>query len=321
LPGGLSGWIVNRKGVVQHWIDEKRAKLLASRFTELVASSESPMLEISARGQELFGLLVKPFADNLPPDGTIVIDGDGVLASIPWSALEDQPGHQLVERFSFSQGLGLAEAFRRSDKVPTRFYRPLIFGPPLLVGELSRQYPTLPEASREAKELHRRLAYSVLLEREQATSSAFRRYAPQSTLFHFAGHGISYGGFGALLFAPLNGSDSSTQYMTANDIAGLDLSRLQLVVLAACSSGVGEQSGIVNLDSLTRAFLEAGASRVIAAGWDVDSSNTADLMSAFYDHLTANRNPAEALRQAQLRVRLSAPHPRQWAGFSLFGEP
>ena len=321
LPSGLSGWSVNRYGVTQHWIDERRARVLASHFTELVANSESPMSEISTSAQELCELLIQPFADNLPQDGTLVIDADGVLAGIPWSALEDRPGHPLVERFSFSQAIGLAEVLQHADNTRLEFRKGLIFGPPALQGELLLQYPNLPDASREATKLHRRLAFSTLLEGPEATANAFRHHAKESTLFHFAGHGISYGGFGAMLFAPSSETGLSTQYMTAKQIAGLNLSGMQLVVLSACSSGVGEQSGIVNLDSLTRAFLEAGAHRVIAANWDVDSSHTADLMSVFYDHLIAGEKPAEALRQAELAVRRSEARPHFWASFRVFGIP
>jgi len=332
LPGErLSGWLVNHAGIEQCWIDKQQAVALATRFAELVARKDSPPARISATGHSLYGLLMQPFADKLPQHGTIVIDAEGVLAGIPWGALEDRADHPLIERFAFCQTIGLVEALGskdNKDNMEINFSQaPLIFGSPALQGELARQYPDLPDALREAQELSRRFPGSVLLTREEATAAAFRKYFPkyakQFTLFHFAGHGISYGGFGALLLAPSSNAalsaQLSTQYMRANDIAGLDLSRLQLVVLSACSTGVGEKSGVVNLDSLTRAFLEAGAQRVIAANWEVDSSGTADLISAFYTQLGAGRSPAEALRQAELILRQASPHPYFWAGFQVFG--
>jgi CHAT domain-containing protein len=72
---------------------------------------------------------------------------------------------------------------------------------------------------------------------------------------------------------------------------------------------------------MTRAFLEAGTQRVIAAGWDVNAAQTYDLMTAFYDRLTGGQFPAEALRQAQVQVRQKKAHPYYWAGFQVFGEP
>jgi CHAT domain-containing protein len=321
LPGGLSAWMVNNAGVAQRWIDARRARTVASHFANLVANPESPLNEVSSSGQELFGLLLKPFADKLPEQGTIVIDAEGVLASVPWSALEDRPGRPLVERFAFSQEVGLAEVLQPESNRELDFSKVLIFGTPTLRGELSYQFPDLPDAAREAERLHKRFPHSVSMPGKDATASAFRKHAQESTLFHFGGHGVSYGGFGALLLAPAPEDDFSTQYMTANEIADLDLRHMKLVVLAACSSAVGEQSGVVNLDGLTRAFLEAGARRVIAANWEVDSHHTAALMASFYDHLISDQKPVEALRQAQLTLRDKFPHPHFWASFQLFGNP
>ena len=319
LPGGLSGWIVSSSGIEQSWIDPQQARPLALRFAELAASPDSPMTEISARAQELYKLLLAPFADKLPASGTILIDADGALAGTPWDALEDRPGHPLLERFSFSQEAGLVRLSEKKNRVDMS--KALIFGSPALPEELAREYPNLPEIARQAENLHHRLPGSVFFEGHEATSDTFSSRARQATLFYFAGHGISYGGFGALLLASTPGAKPSTQYMTAREIAGLDLSRMKLVVLAACSSGVGEHSGVVNLDSLTRAFLEAGAGRVIAANWEVDSVFTAKLMSNFYDRLMAGVAPAEALRQAGLALRGRFPHPRFWASFRVFGRP
>ena len=321
LPGGLSGWIVNGNEVEQRWIDARRARTAATHFAELVASRESPLEEVSKSGQELYGLLLRPFADKLPEHGTIVIDAEGVLASVPWSALEDRPEHPLVERFAFSQEVGLPEVLQPERNQELDVSKVLIFGSPILRGDLSYQFTNLPDTAREAEHLRREFPHSVVLQGEEATADAFRQHAQQSTLFHFGGHGISYGGFGALLLAPAPEDDLSTQYLTANEIAGLDLSRMKLVVLAACSSGVGEQSGVVNLDGLTRAFLEGGASRVIAANWEVDSSRTADLMTALYSNLASGQQPAEALRHAELALRGQFPHPHFWASFRLFGIP
>jgi CHAT domain-containing protein len=320
VPGGLSGWIVTSKGIDQHWIEAEETEKLALRFAELTASPNSPVKEISAMGRNLYKRLLAPFADKLPKSGTIVVDAESALAGIPWNALEDRQGHPLLERFSFSQELGLADLLARKTSPGLDFNKILIFGAPALQDNLAVEYPDLPEAEREAEWLHQRFPHSVLRKKEEVTADELRKDAGEASLFHFGGHGISYGGFGALLLAPA-GNNLSTQYLTADEISGLKLSGMKLVVLAACSSGVGEHAGVVNLDSLTRAFLEAGASRVIAANWDVDSPYTANLMAAFYELLASGQNPAEALRQAELALRGQYPHPHLWASFRVFGVP
>lgn len=73
--------------------------------------------------------------------------------------------------------------------------------------------------------------------------------------------------------------------------------------------------------SLGRAFLAAGADRVIAGLWRVPDRPTAALMQQLYAGLGRGADPAEALRQAKLRIA-SAPgtdHPYYWAAFQLTG--
>jgi CHAT domain-containing protein len=322
LPGGLSGWIVNRHGIEQHWIDSDRAVELASRFAKLVATKDSPLKNVSATSRELYDLLLGPFDHSLPPHGTIVIDAEGALAGIPWQAMEDRTGHPLIERFAFCQTIGLADVLGDKATPQIDLSKALVFGSPLLPKDLADQFPDLPDALLEAEKLHHDLPGSLLFKGKDATAEAFRKHAPDASLIHFAGHGVSYGGFGALLLAGLaDKGHANDSYFTAHEIGDIGLQHMQLVVLASCSSGVGEQSGIVNLDSLARAFLEAGAQRVIASSWEVDSSSTADLMAAFYDRLERGTGPAESLRQAQLTMREKMSHPYYWAGFRVFGSP
>lgn len=316
LPSGLSAWSLDSDGIKQYWLNDHQARVRAPRFTELVATPDAPMEAISRSARELFKLLLGPFSGELPEKGVLQIDAEGALASIPWSALEDSHGQVLLERFATVQSVGWAEGLAHAKIGPDT--KGLIFGPPSLEGELAIEYPALPDASVEAQRLRARLPNSLFFQNADANKETFIADSRGAELFQFAGHGVSNGGFGALLMAS---SSDAGQYLTANEITGLDLHSMQLVLLAACSAGVGEQSGVVNLDGLTRAFLEAGAHRVIAADWEVDSRLTAHLIDIFYDHLLAGEAPAEALRKAQLKLRFEAPNPYFWAGFQVFGEP
>ena len=96
-----------------------------------------------------------------------------------------------------------------------------------------------------------------------------------------------------------------------------------LVVLSGCETGLGKQIQGEGLVGLTRAFMYAGASRVIASLWPVDDLATAELMRRFYTALLQRRlPPAAALRAAQHEMssnpRWSAPY--YWAGFVVQGD-
>jgi tetratricopeptide (TPR) repeat protein/CHAT domain-containing protein len=91
--------------------------------------------------------------------------------------------------------------------------------------------------------------------------------------------------------------------LTAESIAGLDLSGLDLVVLSACETGLGLSGGGEGVFGLQRAFHLAGAQNVVASLWKVDDHATAALMTIFYDRLwRQGKLPIEALREAQLAL-------------------
>ncbi len=97
--------------------------------------------------------------------------------------------------------------------------------------------------------------------------------------------------------------DFGSAVMTAEEIAGLDLSACDLAVLSACETGRGSVAGGEGVLGLQRAFHQAGARTVVASLWRVDDQATAALMALFYDGLwRQDKPPIEALRDAQLML-------------------
>ena len=76
---------------------------------------------------------------------------------------------------------------------------------------------------------------------------------------------------------------------------------MQLVVLSACETGLGQSAGGEGLLGLQRAFQAAGARTVVASLWKVPDAATRDLMERFYDNLwNKEMGKLESLREAQL---------------------
>jgi CHAT domain-containing protein len=97
--------------------------------------------------------------------------------------------------------------------------------------------------------------------------------------------------------------------LTAEAIAGLNLDGLELAVLSACETGLGQSGGGEGVFGLQRAFHIAGCRNVIASLWQVDDKATAALMGLFYHKLWQERLwPAEALRQAQVTLYRHPEH-------------
>jgi hypothetical protein len=107
--------------------------------------------------------------------------------------------------------------------------------------------------------------------------------------------------------------------LTTLDVAGLDLTATDLVVLPACGAGpieVGSGPGVVALE---RAFLLAGARTVVLTLWQPPADVCRDLLADFYRRVLAGEPKADALRAAQRAAKAKNPDPRGWAAFVAVG--
>jgi len=98
---------------------------------------------------------------------------------------------------------------------------------------------------------------------------------------------------------------------------------VDLVVLSACRTALGKDVRGEGLLGLTRGFMYAGASSVVASLWKVDDEATAELMRQFYANmLRRGMTPSAALREAQNSIRRHPDwrSPYYWAAFTLQGE-
>ena len=90
--------------------------------------------------------------------------------------------------------------------------------------------------------------------------------------------------------------------LTAKELAELDLRGVDLVVLSACQTGLGEIAGD-GVFGLQRGFKKAGANTLLMSLWKVDDNATRLLMTQFYKNLFAGKSKFESLRDAQKYVR------------------
>jgi CHAT domain-containing protein len=119
-------------------------------------------------------------------------------------------------------------------------------------------------------------------------------------------------------------SKESDGILQTFEFYGMELSRLRLVVLSACQTGIERyykgEGGI----SLARPFQAAGIPLVVASLWPVESYPTKELMIAFHKHRKGDRLfTAQALRQAQLDMIASGSpelrKPYHWAAYTVIG--
>lgn len=159
----------------------------------------------------------------------------------------------------------------------------------------------------------------------KATETWFKRMAGDYDVIHFATHGF---------FNKLNPLFSGVQLEpdTQNDgrlevyeILGLHL-RAHLVTLSACETALGggyftEIPAGDEFVGLTRAFLSAGASTVVASLWEVNDSSTARLMRSFYGKVSEDSlSLSLAIAQRSMLHRgTDHRHPYYWSAFVVVG--
>jgi CHAT domain-containing protein/tetratricopeptide (TPR) repeat protein len=115
--------------------------------------------------------------------------------------------------------------------------------------------------------------------------------------------------------------------LTAVDICGMDLSGTDLVVLSACSTGLGKVKPGEGVFGMRRAFVLAGARSLLVSLWSVPDQETKVLLSRFYTGLNRGISKTTALKEAKmavindLRKRQEADHPFTWGAFICVGNP
>jgi CHAT domain-containing protein len=154
-----------------------------------------------------------------------------------------------------------------------------------------------------------------------ATESVLRAQAGNFDILHLAAHGQLNSAsplFSRIVLARDRDADG---VLDVQEVYGLNLGRVDLVVLSACETQLGAQSRGDDIVGLNRAFLYAGTPTVVASLWRVEDVATGMLMKSFYTNLKRGLSKAAALQAAQRVTRANYPHPYYWAAFVLTGDP
>ncbi|MGD8539980.1 MAG: CHAT domain-containing protein [Candidatus Aminicenantes bacterium] len=179
-----------------------------------------------------------------------------------------------------------------------------------------------------------------------ADEQTFKLEAPGKQILHLATHGFFLEGdcplpaagtenpllLSGIALAGANhresaGPDEDDGILTAEEVAALDLSGVELVVLSACDTGIGKITEGEGVYGLQRAFRVAGAQKLVTSLWAVEDEATRAWMKAFYEALLSKGlGTAEAVRAASLSVlqerrkKNKGTHPFYWAGFVASGD-
>ena len=114
--------------------------------------------------------------------------------------------------------------------------------------------------------------------------------------------------------------------LTAEEIASLDLSRVEWAVLSACDSGAGDVLAGEGALGLRRAFEVAGARTLIMSLWAVDDGAARVWMRKLYAKRLSGLSTVDAVRRASLEIlegqrrQGRTTHPYFWGSFVAAGD-
>lgn len=283
----------------------------------------APVAEVHPALAVLYDWLLRPLEGRLGRSGTpLVIIADGALAAVPFAALYDtRLRRYMIEDRPVRYAVSLREAWR----VPTAEHAPGI----LLIADPAfdtREHPLLdrlPHAADEVRGFTTRYPDAVVLRSDGATRNAVTSALPRAAVTHFVGHAVFDDERPERSYIVLASEPHAPGRITAEELARMDLRRVQLVVLAACRTVRSGRRRAAGFTGLSGALLAAGAGGTVGSTWDVDDRHTATLMAAFHHQYQRHADGPAALREAQLAL-LRSPipvlrSPAAWAGFRYTG--
>ena len=302
----------------------------------------------------LYDELILPVEESLKDAERLIIVPDGPLHLLPFGALQDsKTGQYLVEKVPFTSVLsGTVYARLRSAEQPApRTVDLVAFGDPRFpdiaakdgegrrrAGQYGMRWTSLPASRREIEDIaalfpHSRVQTFLAEEAREDVVSGQRLTA---RYLHFATHAFIDERSpldSALVLSPTPDEPGANGLLQVWEILERVHLDTDMVVLSACSTGMGELRAGEGLIGLTRAFQIAGARSVLATLWPVDDEAMSALMVRVYRYLHDGLPKDRALQRAQIdfirgnldidldertRQRLTAPY--YWANLQLIGD-
>ncbi len=309
-----------------------------SRLNALIESGARPNFLLKSLGGYLLDSVRTVLGKADVNISSLIVVPDGPLNSVPFDALILSDDKHAVEHYSISITPSAASNVvlrERRNKRVGGGDRLLVYGSPMLPSIKASSHPALSAemiqelsalavlkgAAAEAREVARYGDSELRLNNDASIDYLRSASLSQFGIVHFATHAIvdeRSSASTALVLA----SDSSDGIglLFPGELASLPFVA-DLVVLSSCASIGGTPIDGEGVQGLTSSLLEAGAGSVVATRWRIDDNGTVDIVKSFYRELAGGQNVSEALRLAKLEaIRTDVPI-RDWAAFTVVGDP
>lgn len=345
--------IINKDLAAPEIIPLFEEKVLKNLLNQPGNSEERTNAIYSKLKDSLYSLIWKPVEERLNNIQKAYISVSGILYSVSFPALLDDKQIDVI-LLSSTRQVAMKTMDNEQKYSSAVLFGGVNYGKSLnnnvKAGSNRSNYNNLPFTIREIQDISKILTVKRpemkinLVIKDLASEASFRNLEKSKPdLIHLATHGYYYPGnnfsssnvlteiysganlspmlrSGIVLAGVNNSPGSDTEndgFLSAQEISRLNFTNLDLAVLSACETGLGEIIGSEGVFGLQRAFKLAGAKSLIMSLWKVPDEQTSELMTLFYSNYMTGMSKSKALKEAQLAMKKKYKAPFTWGGFIL----
>ena len=276
-----------------------------------------------AGGRELLVALKMAGEYLLPPPRILsgqrlMIVPDAGLAGIPFAALLRRSSgspQYLIEEFTLEYAPSLHAAFSRAAAVPESVEITFVSGEEAALPGISDEWKSI--QSEDGDQQTASIPLNALTAWFSGSSSAGTyRVLHIAAHAQASSHGSVTDGIGL--------GDGQMPLIPLAQMYDLAPRPVELVMLSACESAIGEEVSGEGVQGIARAFMYLGANEVIATQWRIGDRSAAAFTKRFYSLLSEQQDASQALAEAQrISLKESGPtrHPGNWAAYTHYRSP
>lgn len=343
-------WVIRKDSMI--WTALALNSALNQEIVAFRKGLEIGALDIDQKSFALYQKLLAPLQEHLTGIKHLSIVPDQAMALLPFDALlmkAPKAKQKSFEKPYLVRAFPLSYAFSATLWAEMKGGKTTALNPNILA--VAPDFPYTPELLAMAQDPNfdpnracitpiknlaeidslAKLSDIITLVGEQATREQLLAQLEQYAFVHIATHAMADDLDPSKTFLILweQGSELKVCEETYPNLTALYMNELlhhrikaEMVVLAACQTGVGRYHHGEGLASLARSFALAGANSVVASLWSVKDRSTRKMMPRFYQYLKEGDSKDVALQKAKIDLLESGlGDPVHWASFIVMGDP
>ena len=322
-------WAFTRNSFETHVLPGRHT---LTNYTLIFRNSLTDRLQHGKTSRDIYEILFKHLSRKVLKSKSWLLILDGPLHDLPFAALLDRANGYLAQRYvlrtmsgvggegpaanhQVTRFVGVGDAvYNAADPRSVKGVRP--------VKEFARLAGSSTELAASANAWARDPGPTLLRGRNVSRRNIEEAVAVRPAVLHFATHMFQHPRAPDQVMIALGVQPSGeVEFLTPHEISRWTRSA-QLVTLSGCASGGGAVLPGIGVFGLTRAWMLAGATSVIATYWPIRDTK-GELMTVMYRELQSfsqitPESVAEALQRAQVRMIESTgwqADPSHWSAF------